>query len=270
MSLTIQKAGLWKRISAYMFDAILTVILAMGFALAISSLVKYDTCLADYNARREVYITQLEEKHDIDLEISQKDYDALTESERAQYDETKTIAKQELNVALNADKEFVALHSKLFALTLLILSLSILLSIVVIYLIAPLFFKNGQTLGKKIFGIAVMRTNFTKLTNPILFIRSIVGLFALETMFPILMLVMIAFGMLGSVGLITIVLMQVLQIGVMIGTKTNSSIHDLLSDTVVVDYASQRIFNTEEDMIAYKQEQYEKEVAESKENSNTF
>jgi len=95
-------------------------------------------------------------------------------------------------------------------------------------------------------------------------------LFAMETMFPILMFVMIAFGMLGSVGLITIVLMQVLQIGVMIGTKTNSSIHDLLSDTVVVDYASQRIFNTEEDMIAYKQEQHEKEVAESKENSNTF
>ena len=55
-------------------------------------------------------------------------------------------------------------------------------------------------------------------------------------------------------------LLFVLQIGVMIATKTNSSIHDLLSDTVVVDFACQQIFDTEEELIAYKQAQHEKEV----------
>ena len=39
----------------------------------------------------------------------------------------------------------------------------------------------------------------------------------------------------------------------MISTPTNSLIHDLLANTVVVDYASQMIFETREDMIHYKE-----------------
>ena len=65
---------------------------------------------------------------------------------------------------------------------------------------------------------------------------------------------------LGLIGIVMLFLLLVLQIGVMIYTKTNSSIHDLLSDTVVVEYASQQIFETEEDLIAYKKAEHEKMV----------
>jgi uncharacterized RDD family membrane protein YckC len=122
----------------------------------------------------------------------------------------------------------------------------------ILFFAVPLFFKNGQTLGKKMFGLGVMRTNFTKLTSPILFARSIVGLYAMETMAPLLFTVMIFYGMLGGVGVITIGLIFALQILVMSVTKTNSSIHDLLADTVVIDFASQKIFDTEEELAAYK------------------
>ena len=82
----------------------------------------------------------------------------------------------------------------------------------------------------------------------------------METMFPIFIIVMTYFGLLGIVGLVVLALFLILEIGVMIATQTNSCIHDLLSDTVVVDFASQQIFDTEEDLIAYKQAKHEEAV----------
>ena len=105
------------------------------------------------------------------------------------------------------------------------------------------------------FGIAVIRTNCVKVSNPVLFIREIIGLYAMETMFPLLIILMIYFGYLGIIGTGTILLLMILQLGVMIKTETNSSIHDLLSDTMVVDLVSQRIFDTEEERVAYIAEQ---------------
>ena len=260
MTISLQKANFWKRISAYLLDFILTVILATGAAFVVSTIIDYDSCSDAYTAKQEFYYEQAEEKYGIDLHISQADYDAMSETDRKAYDETSQLALEEINQLLNADNEFLALHSKMFTLTLLILSLSLLTSIFVLYFIVPLIFKNGQTIGKKIFGLGVIRTNFVKLTNPILFIRSIVGLYAMETMFPILMILMIFFQLLGIVGLIVILLLFIMQIGVMIATQTNSSIHDLLSDTVVVDFATQQIFETDEELIAFKQKQHEEEA----------
>ena len=260
MSITLQKANFWKRISAYLFDFILTVILALGIAFGVSAIVKYNSCLDDYNAKQNFYYVQAEEKYGIEVNLTQENYDAMTEEERAEYDKTYELALSEINQNMNADKEAVALMSKVFNLTLVSLSISLLFSIFTVHFLVPLFLKNGQTLGKKIFGLGVMRTNFVKISNPILFIRSIVGLYAMETMFPLLMLLMTFFNLLGGIGLLMILLLFILQIGVMITTKTNSSIHDLLSDCVVVDFASQQIFETEEALIAYKQEQHEKQV----------
>ena len=77
----------------------------------------------------------------------------------------------------------------------------------------------------------------------------------METMFPLLIVLMIYFGYLGIIGTVTLLLFFVLQLGVMIKTPTNSSIHDLLSDTMVVDLVSQRIFETEEERIDYLAEE---------------
>ena len=47
-------------------------------------------------------------------------------------------------------------------------------------------------------------------------------------------------------------------------TKTNSMIHDAISDCVVVDMASQMIFEDEKSMIEYKAKKAAEEVARDK------
>ena len=71
-------------------------------------------------------------------------------------------------------------------------------------------------------------------------------------MIPVLIIVMIFFNMAGGLSVIVLGLIPLLQIILLIATRTNSAIHDLLAKTVVVDYASQRIFDSEQELIDYK------------------
>lgn len=251
MPISLQKASFWKRISAHILDAILALILTVGFALGLSAILKYDSHYDKLAAYRQEY----EQTYGIDLDIAQEDFDALSEEEQEQYN----IASE----AWSKDTRILQNNSKIFYLTLLIISLSLLLACLTIYFIIPLFFKHGQTLGKKVFGLAVMRTNCVKASNFVLFVRAILGLYTIEIMVPVLLIILILFGVLGIVGVVTLALLAILEIVVIIVTKTNSSIHDLLSDTVVVDMASQRIFNTEEEMLEYKKQLHAEEVANS-------
>jgi uncharacterized RDD family membrane protein YckC len=128
------------------------------------------------------------------------------------------------------------------------------------HFVLPLILKNGQTLGKKTFGLGVIRTNGVKIFPMQLFIRSVVGIFAIET-------IAVAFLLLiYPVGVVAAVLVQALQVGVMIKTPTNSSIHDLLADTAVIDFASQHIFETEAERADFIARQ-EQEEAEAQKNA---
>lgn len=241
--LTLQKANFWKRISAYLFDIILTVTLAIGFASLLSAVVGYDK----HQEQLQSYYTEYEQTYGVDFDISEEDYNKLTEDEKLKYE---TAAD-----ALEKDENVLATYSVIVSLSLVILSFSVLLGILSIYFIVPLFFKNGQTLGKKIFGLAVIRSNLVKVSNPVLFARTLFGMYAIETMFPLFLLAMLYFNLMGGVALITIGLLFVLQVAVLIVSKNNSSIHDLLSDTVVVEFASQRIFETQEALEEFIKEQ---------------
>ena len=241
--LTLQKANFWKRISAYLFDIILTVTLAIGFASLLSAVLGYDK----HQEQLQSYYTEYEQTYGVDFDISEEDYNKLTEDEKLKYE---TAAD-----ALEKDENVLATYSVIVSLSLVILSFSVLLGILSIYFIVPLFFKNGQTLGKKIFGLAIVRSNLVKVSTPVLFARTLFGMYAIETMFPLFLLAMLYFNLMGGVALITIGLLFVLQVAVLIVSKNNSSIHDLLSDTVVVEFASQRIFETQEALEEFIKEQ---------------
>ena len=266
MSVSIQKANFWKRISAWMFDAILTIMLAMGFCLIAVNVIHYDDISNEYRAHVQQYYEEYGAKYGVDLSLSQEDYDAMDDREKQEYNEKKAEAEKEMNVAMGKDKVLSKRYSKVFGSTLLIIAVGALASHLILHFAVPVLFKNGQTLGKKIFGIAVMRTNCMKVSTPVLFIRSVVGLYMMETMVPLFMVLMIYFGYLGIIGTAMIFLLMALQIGVMIKTTTNSSIHDLLTDTMVVDFASQRIFDTEEELTEYLAEQ--KQLSEANEAAN--
>ncbi len=251
MTISIKKASLWKRFSAWLFDIILTITIAVGAAFVVSKVVHYDS----YTEKMQAKYDQYEQKYGIDIDISEDEYEKLTDDEKAIYE----AADEEFR----EDPEVREIQGKIFSLSLLILSLGVFSAYFIWHFVIPLLLKNGQTLGKKCFSIAVMRTNSVRITSPFLFIRSMLGMYAMETMVPLLMVMMLLFGILGSMALIIIGLIFLLQIIVMIMSKTNSTIHDLLSDTVVIDMTTQKIFESEDALVAHKEMLAEMESAQA-------
>lgn len=237
----LQKASIWKRISAAIFDFILLSILALGFALLLSLILGYD----GRTERLESYYDKYEEQYGIEFDITEDEYNQLG-AEKQTYDDAYA--------ALIADDEAMLSYQMVMNITLLITSLGIFLAYLVIDFVVPLVFGNGQTLGKKIFSIAVMHTNGVRITPIALFCRTVLGKYAIETMVPVLICVMIYFNSIGITGLVVLGLLVILQAILLHATHTNSLIHDLISTTVVVDMASQMIFSSQEEMIEFKKQ----------------
>ena len=244
MIFDLQKASMWKRVSAALFDMILLCIAIVGFAFLLSSVLGFDKHNTALNEAYETYET----KHGITFDITQEEYYAMSEEDLKKYNDAYA--------ELIADEEAMHAYNMVVNLTLLIVSFSILLAYIVFEFVIPLRFGNGQTLGKKIFGAAVMRVDGVKVTAPLLFIRTILGKFTIETMIPVLICIMIFFNSIGVVGILIIGLILLLQIILLIATKTNSAIHDVLAKTVVIDLASQMIFEDEEALVEYKKKVY--------------
>ena len=254
MSFSLQKANFWKRISAFMFDGVLLFVLTLACMIGFHAAFGIDAKIDKLEGLRSQYAAE----YGIDLNISQEDYDKLTDEEKKVYDETYI----KVNEAMSKDEEIMKLNGNIITLVATSISLGLLIATTSLYFVVPLCFKNGRTLGKKIFGLAVVRTNGVKLTNPILFARSLIGFYAIELMFPLMLTALTLLGVLGIIGFITIGLFFILQIGVMIYTKTNSCIHDLLTDSVVVDMASQQIFETQAERTEFDKAEAARKAAE--------
>ena len=243
----LQKASVTKRFMAFLLDFILLIILITGFMWVLSAVTGYDS----YSESLTAQMTAIEKAHGIPEitkvhEIDIDKYASLTEEERNKYPEDVRNALEACIKEINSDKEITQTYIMIISLTLMMISLSILFSVIVLEFIVPILFKNGQTVGKKIFSIAVMRIDGVKITPVILFVRSILGKYTIEIMIPTIIILMAFFGVASIVTLGVIVLIALFQIGLVIFTKTNSMIHDVLSSTVTVDFASQMIFDSPE------------------------
>ncbi len=244
----LQKGSLLKRASAFLLDGILLVILTTGFAFALSGIFNYNKLSQEYSDGMDYYA----EKYDVDFDgiTTQESYDALEAAEKARYDEAIE--------AMNADEHLIHLLNTIVVMIVAMVSLGIFLAFAVIEYLFPMIFKNGQTVGKKIFGLGVMRTNGVRIGPVALFIRTFFGKYIVETMIPVLiglMLIFHAIGIMGSTGLmgpIFVFGLLIVQILLVFFSKTNSMLHDKISDCVVVDLSSQMIFDDEKAMIDYK------------------
>lgn len=249
MIFDLQKASMWKRVSAFLFDAIILGVAVAGFAFLLSAVLGFD---AHNEALNDAY-AKYEAEYGVVFDITEEEYLQKSEAELQAYNDAYA--------ALIADEDAMYSYNMVINLTMVISTISILLAFLVLEFAVPVKLGNGQTLGKKIFGVAVMRTDGVKVTPPLLFIRTVLGKFTIETMIPVLILVMIFFNMVGIVGTIILGLILLVQIILIIKTQTNSCIHDVLAKTVAVDMASQMIFETEEEMIAYKNKVHAEKVA---------
>ena len=264
----IEKASMLKRISAYILDAILTVILASGFVFAISAIINYDS----YYDKMNQYYDEFEEENGFSFNMFSKNEDELNDKEKRikeisskaleDLTEEEKQIKEEYEKAIDDfvnDKDILYIYNMLINLTLLMVTISVLLAILIIEFVLPLVFKNGQTIGKKCFGLCLVKNNCVRINAPILFIRTVLGKFTVETMIPIYIIIMIIFGGAGITGTIVLVLILFIQLILVISTKNNCLIHDLMAGTVVVDKNGQMIFDTENDLIEFKKNFHKEE-----------
>lgn len=238
----LQKAGVWKRIAAWMFDGILVGILAVGLGLLLSGLLGYDSHSQTLDAAYAKY----EAEYAITFDITQEAYEALPAEKRQSYD-----AAYE---ALIRDEEAMYAYNMMLSLTLVITSFGILLAYLLWEFLLPLWLGNGQTLGKKIFGLCLIRNDGVRVNTMQLFTRMLLGKYTLETMIPVSILLMLFWGTMDLTGTLILFALLVAQLVCLAVTRTNSAIHDLLAGTVVVDMSSQMIFRTTEDLIAYQKQ----------------
>lgn len=241
----LQKANMWKRISAAILDMILLLILVTGCAFLLSTLLRYDSYGERLQERVAHYAEEYDFKeHDIGWDISQEEYDDLSKEQRDVYDAALK--------ALNEDEEVQYLNGMRFNLTLIMISFSVLIACLILEFAVPLIFKNGQTIGKKVFGVGVMRIDGVKLSPLLLFVRTVLGKYTVGLMIPILLLVMVFFSVFGIVGIVGAGLIVLIQLVMLLVTRNHTPIHDKLACTVTVDLASQMIFETPEDLLEYK------------------
>lgn len=253
----IQKASLWKRFSAGLFDLILLAVLAVGVAAALSAVLGYNGHNQKLSDAYTRYEQEYESKFGVEFDITQEQYDAMPQDQRENYD-AACLAVEE---AFTGDEEVVYLYNLVMNMTLLITTFALLLSVLILEFFVPLLFKNGQTLGKKIFAIALIRMDGVKASNLQLFIRALLGKFTIELMIPVYVILIIFFNSAGIVGLAVLAAIVLGNLISVISSKTNNLIHDSISGTVVVDMATQMIFDSMDERVEYIKRLHAEEVS---------
>ena len=179
----------------------------------------------------------------------------MTDQQKEMYDK--------MDKAISENKNIQAAAFLLLNYSLVICLVSTFAAYVILEFAVPMIFGNGQTLGKKLFAIGVIRTNTVKASPFVLFVRMLFGKFTIETVLPLFVIIMMFFGIMGIVGPIVILGLGVLEIIALLATRTRSAVHDLISDTCVVDMSTQMIFESEQALLDYKKKIHEENVANS-------
>ena len=261
----LQKASMMKRVSAFLLDFILIIILATGFMWLISTVTGYD----NYTNGISTKLAEIQAKHNIpaiseEYKVNISEYEVLSKEEQEKYPEEVRIVFDACIEEINSNQEIRHTYVMIMSLTVLMVSLSLFLSTFLLEFVVPIILKNGQTVGKKVFALAVVRIDGVRVTPVIMFVRSILGKYTVEMMIPIIIILMMFFGVGSIVTLAVIPLLLIFELILVVATKTNSFIHDILSSTVLVDFPSQMIFDSVEAKIEYQARLHSEEAKNAK------
>ena len=247
----LQKPNMWKRIAAALLDFFLLIIVASAVIILLMAVFNINGQSEGFQSRCD----EFEQIYGTDFDMSGEAYAALDEAGKKAYDDAAA--------ALSTDEQANYYFSMIINLTLISVTLGLFFGYLVTEFILPLVLKNGQTLGKKAFGIAVMREDGVRISAVQLFARTVLGKFTIETMVPAFILIMLYFDLMGIVGIAVLLGIAILQLVLLIVNKTRTPIHDLLAHTVAVDLQSQMIFDTPEELLEYKQARHAEAVKRS-------
>lgn len=251
MQADIQKAIIWKRLAAWILDLILVVVLTSSIMWGLTAVSQYDKYATQFNNSRKQYAAQY----------------GLTEEEISSVavfnnlPEDKQAKVKEAEKAMGQDPVAVKAWNMMVSLILMMITIGLLISMLILHVGVPLLLKNGQTIGKKAFSLGVIRQDGVKMSNLQLFIRTLLGQFTIETMIPVYIVLMIYANTIGLLGTVVLFLLFIGQIVCMGVTQNNAAMHDLLACTTVVDLASQKVFQSSEELLEYTKQVHAERAA---------
>ena len=253
MNLDIQKADLWKRIAAWILDGILLCVLAVGCAWGLSVLLDHDS----YVKTVEDSYAKYENQFGVDFNITLEQFNAMTQAEKDLY--------KAANDALQADADAAYAFQMSVSLSLVIVTFGILIAMMLLEFVVPLLLGSGATLGKKVFGLGLVRPDCIKINRLQLFVRTLIGKYTIETMIPAFLILMMFWNMMDITGTVVICGLGIAQVVIFFVTRNRSQIHDLMASTVVVDIQSQKVFADMDERI-----EYQKRIAAEKAANQTY
>lgn len=282
----LRKIGFVKRAAALLLDVILLAVVSTGFIFLISLICNYSheeklstQYYNEWEDYRKEYFGGVAAFYGFTYEESEDgdEYTITKDGEESSFDaimktliasegkDSETAEAYEAYLTLTPVAKVNAQYKFVYNLLFMMVSIGILLAYIILEFIIPILLKNGQTVGKKVFEICLVRPDCVKITNLSLFARALLGKYAIETMFPILLVFLFIFGGLGILAIILFIAILLLDVVVFITTKNKTPIHDLLASTVVVDKKLQMIYESEEEL-AQKKALYQNKFLEDNKN----
>lgn len=125
-------------------------------------------------------------------------------------------------------------HQNHYALFCFLIASALFLAFLVSDVLVPLLLKNGETIGKKIFSLTLIRIDGRKVGTGTLILRSLTGKYLIETL-PVLLLLVYAFFSYSTLCLLTALILSILNISVTLLSKNQRALHDMIAKTVVIE-----------------------------------
>ncbi len=244
--LDFHKAKPLKRLAAYVIDLFLLLIVTAGVVAGMFSVLNFN----GYRNELLSYYEEYGQQYDVDLSEQKAN---LSEEDQKKYDDA--IA------GLNSDERALSALANIVKITWLSMAVGLLVAYVILEIMLPLIFKNGQTVGKKTMGLCVMHKDHVQVSALQVIFRTILGKYFIETLIPATMLLLKLSATLGTTASLVLSLIAMTQGFIVLMSQANCGIHDKLFKTVVADMNKQHIFATVDDLKAYEEEMARREAA---------
>lgn len=98
----------------------------------------------------------------------------------------------------------------------------------------PLLLKSGETIGKRIFSLSLVRLDNRRVGGGTLILRGLVGKYLIETL-PVVLLSLCSFFFYSGICLIIAILLTLFFVAFAVFCNDHRAIHDIISGTVVVE-----------------------------------
>lgn len=225
-----------KRLAAFLIDIVMILVLFTGVMFVLSEIFDYEGMNA-----------QLEQLY-IDTKVKLPDDKGVY-----QFCEIKDPSCEQALKNLYEMDIFYVLFDKVQSFLIYAPIVSIFFPLLILEFILPMIFKNGQTLGMKLFNIALISKNDIKVKPIQVFVRFLFGKFIINGIVPVLgvMYIFISDGA-GITGAMLLLLFLIANFACYGVGQNKTFVPDALAGCYPIDTQEQIFFDTVEELAAAK------------------